>query len=127
MTQTTITITTGRNDVIVKNSVSQTVEITPVVKSIVQAFPAGLKGDTGDLPNTFETISKNLAAVAFVINYDLNSNISKLIYENGIIKTLSYTSGRLTQITLSGSTPSGINLIKTLFFTGDNLTSVTYE
>jgi hypothetical protein len=153
MTQATITITTGQADVIV-TPVSSNVTVTPVVKSIVQAMPAGLKGDKGDtgsqgiqgfkgdtgiqglkgdkgdtgsFADTFETVSKNLSAKDFFISYDLAGNLLSLTYDNGIVKTLGYTSGKLTSITLSGSTPSGIELTKKLTYTGDELTGVNYE
>lgn len=74
---------------------------------------------------TFERVSKNLASVDFVLGYT-SSTLSTLTYANGIIKTLNRTDGRLTSIVLSGTTPDGIDLTKTLTYTSGNLSAVVY-
>jgi hypothetical protein len=65
--------------------------------------PATPSGGSGD---TFETVAKNLSAVN---------------------ATLTYSGGNLTTITLSGSTPGGIDLVKTLTYTGSDLTGIAYS
>ena len=76
--------------------------------------------------NSFETVSKNLKAYDFTLNYTAGE-LTSVVYSNGVTKTLSYTSGELTTITLSGSTPGGIDLIKTLTYTSGELTAVAYS
>lgn len=79
---------------------------------------------------SFETVSKNLKAYPFSLNYT-GSNLTSIVYTVGassITKTLNYTSNVLTSIVLSGSgLPSGISLTKTLNYTGTDLTSVSYS
>ena len=78
----------------------------------------------------FETVSKNLKSYPYDITYDVDDNIDFIDYDTGsgtITKTFGYTSGDVTTITLSGSTPGGINLIKTFTYSGGQLTSVAYS
>ena len=78
--------------------------------------------------DAFETVSKNLKSYPYVITY-AGSDIDFITYtlpSGTIVKTFGYTLGVLTSLTLSGDTPSGINLIKTLHYTGSDLTSVSY-
>ena len=82
---------------------------------------------TGGTADTFETVSKNLDATDATLEYDVSGNLTSIEYANGIVKTLNYTGDNLTSVVLSGSTPSGIELTKTLSYTGDNLTSVAYS
>lgn len=75
----------------------------------------------------FETVSKNLASVDFTLAYNGSGQLSVLTYANGIVKTLGYNGGGdLVTVVLSGTTPAGIELTKTLGYTSSNLTSVTY-
>lgn len=79
---------------------------------------------------SFETVSKNLEAYDYSLNYNA-SMISSIVYDLGggqsITKTLNYTADKLTSITLSGDTPDNIELIKALTYTGDSLSAVTYS
>lgn len=77
--------------------------------------------------NSFETVSSNLSAYNYVINYNMSGDISSIVYSNGITKTLNYTGDDITSIVLSGSTPSGISLTKTLTYTSGNVTGITYS
>jgi hypothetical protein len=54
--------------------------------------------------------------------------LTVITYANGIIKTLGYLgSGDLGTITLSGATPSGITLVKSLEYSeSGDLIAVTY-
>ena len=45
---------------------------------------------------------------------------------NGITKTFAYGVDGLSTVTLSGSTPGGIALVKTLTYVSGNLDSITY-
>jgi hypothetical protein len=79
--------------------------------------------------DSFETVSKNLKGYPYIITYD-GDDIDCITYstnEGTIRKTLNYTLGVLTSIVLSRDTPDGINLTKTLTYTGADLTSVAYS
>jgi hypothetical protein len=111
------------------------------------AGPKGDKGDTGNtgptgaigpqgLPgtppfdHTFESVSKNLKQYNGVLGYTSGvlTSVTYTVPSIGtIIKTLNYTSGKLTSIVLSGSTPAGINLTKSLAYGGDGLVSFSYS
>jgi hypothetical protein len=92
--------------------------------------PVGPQGPTGAIEESFESVSKNLKAYPCVYNYTLGV-LTSIVYDLGsgqsITKTLGYVTGRLETITLSGNTPSGITLVKTLLYTGADLTGVTYS
>lgn len=76
---------------------------------------------------TFETVSKNLRASNSSLSYFANGLLSQVVYANGVTKSFSYTDDLLTSVTLSGSTPSGINLTKNLTYTDGLLTDVGYS
>lgn len=83
----------------------------------------------GSSTETFETVSKNIKGYPSVLNYTLDV-LTHIIYtlpSGSITKTFGYTGDQLTSVTLSGDTPSGIDLIKTLTYTGDSLTSISYS
>lgn len=76
---------------------------------------------------TFETVSSNLPASDATLNYT-SGDISSIVYSNGITKTFNYTSGNVTSIVLSGSTPGGIELTKTLTYDGSgNVDTIVYS
>jgi hypothetical protein len=87
-------------------------------------------GGGGGLAETFETVSKNLKAYDYTLNYTSGA-LTSIVYALGgsltITKTFNYTSGTLTSIVLSGSTPSGIDLTKTFTYTSGSLTSIGYS
>jgi YD repeat-containing protein len=86
-------------------------------------------GGGGSSEETFETVSKNLKASDYELTYNGAGDLTVITYANGIIKTLGYLgSGDLGTITLSGATPGGIDLVKTLTYnvSGD-LESVAYS
>ena len=77
--------------------------------------------------NTFETVNKNLASSNGVLGYT-GSDLTTITYANGILKTLAYDAGGdLLSVTLSGATPEGIKLVKTLSYTSGELSSFTYS
>jgi hypothetical protein len=79
----------------------------------------------GGLGETFETVSKNLDASDATYGYTLGE-LTSITYANGIVKTLAYGVDGLSTVTLSGSTPGGIDLVKTLIYSGGDLTSASY-
>jgi len=96
-----------------------------VILSIVSASSA-----VSGSENTFETVSKNLKNYPYTLHYDIDGNITSIDYNTGsgtITKIFTYTDGVITQIVLSGATPSGISLTKTLTYSGDTLESVAYS
>lgn len=76
---------------------------------------------------SFETISNNLQAYNATLNYDVNGDITSIIYSNGITKTFGYSGGDIVTVTLSGSTPTGVELVKTLTYTSGDVTGITYS
>ena len=72
----------------------------------------------GSAADTFETVAKNLAAIDNT-GEQVSATTLVVTYANGIIKTVEDTGATVT-ITLSGSTPGGIDLVKTITFTGDD-------
>jgi hypothetical protein len=94
------------------------------VKSYVEKALEGISV-TG-VAETFETVSKNLDANDATLNYT-GEDLTSIVYSNGITKTLNYTGTDLTSVVLSGTTPGGIDLTKTLSYIGDNLVGVSYS
>lgn len=90
----------------------------------------GIQGIQGEsFQETYETVSKNLNSWDAAVNYSLGSLVS-IVYSNGVStinKTFNYTGADLTSIVLSGDTPVGISLTKTLSYTLGELTGVTYS
>lgn len=79
--------------------------------------------------NTFETVSRNLRAYPYVLNYTW-SLLTTIVYTLPtwiITKTFNYTSWYISSIVLSGDVPSGIKLTKTITYSAGILTSVTYS
>jgi len=79
--------------------------------------------------SSFDTISRNLSSYPYVINYS-GSTITSIVFNLGlttITKTFNYTGVKLTSIVLSGDTPNGISSTKTLVYSDDKVSSVTYS
>lgn len=98
----------------------------------VSISPSDGRGDvtlnvTGGISNTFETVSANLSAYDATLNYNGSGDITSIVYSNGVTKTFNYTGADITSIVLSGSTPDGIELTKTLSYTDGNVTGITYS
>lgn len=97
--------------------------------------PAGPQGATGpqgaSWQQTFESVSQNLKAHPATLTYDGGGNVTAITYDLGggssIVKTLTYTGSNVTSITLSGDTPGGITLTKTLAYTGGSVTGWSYS
>lgn len=76
---------------------------------------------------SFETVAKNLSDSDAELSYT-SGDLETVEYSNGITKTLAYNAGGdLETITLSGSTPMGIKLVKTLGYTDGNLSTITFS
>jgi hypothetical protein len=98
-----------------------TVEVGP---QIGRMGPSGVS-----YSETFESISKNLKSYDFTLN-NISGVLSSVDYASPsgtITKTLGYISGVLNTITLSGDTPSGIYLVKTLNYLSGNLIGASYS
>jgi hypothetical protein len=77
--------------------------------------------------HSFETVAKNLKAKDATLSYS-SGNLETIEYANGVTKTLAYDGGNLITITLSGNTPSGIDLVKTLSYNGSgDLIGISYS
>jgi hypothetical protein len=80
--------------------------------------------------SSFETVSKNLKGYPADLVYT-NGILTSVIYDLGIgdtiTKNLIYTNGMLTAITLTGTTPVGINLTKHLNYVNGILENVYYS
>jgi hypothetical protein len=80
------------------------------------------------LDEEFESVSKNLKSYPYALNYT-GTKLTSIVYtlpSGSITKSFNYTGSQLTSIVLSGSTPTGIDLTKTLTYSGSTLTGVSY-
>lgn len=102
-------------------------EISKIPKQKMTAGVRSLSSSSGGIGDSFETVSANLSAYSNTLNYDVNGDITSIVYSNGITKTFNYTGTDITSIVLSGSTPSGISLTKTLTYTSGDVTGITYS
>jgi hypothetical protein len=97
--------------------------------SLANSWVASPSSPSG-IQDSFETVSKNLIAYRYTINYNVDGTVDDIVYTDGatifITKTFNYTGDKLTSIVLSGDTPAGIDLTKTFTYTGDVITSVAY-
>lgn len=75
---------------------------------------------------SFETVAKNLTAADATLGYTVG-NLTSINYTSGIVKTLAYGPNGLATITLSGATPGGIELTKTLTYTLGKLSGYSYS
>ena len=83
-----------------------------------------------DSAQTFETVMRNIKSYPSVLSYSVDNNVDTITYTlpNGaIIETIGYNGTNVSSITLSGSTPQNISLVKTFNYTGAYITSVTYS
>jgi hypothetical protein len=106
--------------------VSKPIPVNEVRSSIVVSSGNTAGAVTG-VAESFETVSKNLPSSDAVYTYNGTGDLASITYSNGIIKTLNYSLGVLTSVVLSGATPSGIELTKSLTYTATDLTAVTYS
>ena len=90
------------------------------------ATKAYVDGMSGGSAATFETVSKNLPASDATFNYT-GEDLTSIVYASGITKSFTYGVDGLETITLSGATPGGIDLVKTLSYVSGNLASIAYS
>jgi hypothetical protein len=79
---------------------------------------------------TYNTVNKNLKSYNDVIVYGVDGPSTQTFTIDGthsIIKTFNYTLGVLTSIVLSGSTPAGIDLTRTLNYNSGNYIGSDYS
>ena len=78
----------------------------------------------------FESVSQNLRSYPYDLIYtgETLTSIEYTTDDSSIItKTLNYSGETLTSVTLSGATPSGIELTKTILYSGEQVIGVTYS
>lgn len=108
-----------------------------VIRQLETLVSVGESVESGELEEeileagkSFETVNHNLDAYPKTINY-VSGVVTTITYTKPdlttITKTFGYTAGKLTTVTLSGSTPADIDLTKTLVYSGDDLVSVSYS
>jgi hypothetical protein len=90
----------------------------------VDSLPGG--GGGGGIAETFETVSKNLSAFEYTLNYT-GDELTSIVYANGVTKTFTYGPDGLASIILSGATPGGIDLVKTFTYNVGKLAGVSYS
>ncbi|MCP9765154.1 hypothetical protein [Lacihabitans soyangensis] len=71
---------------------------------------------------TFETVSKNLRGIDIVA-----STANSMTYANGVVKTITRPSANTIVVTLAGTTPAGIELVKTVTTYADKLPTIIYS
>lgn len=103
----------------------------PGIGSVVLGVMAGqaIMGPPGASSTTpsFEIVSQNLSAVDATYTYD-GDELATVVLSNGITKTLGYGPDGLQTVTLSGATPGGIDLTKTLTYSPNgDLVAKTYS
>ena len=79
---------------------------------------------------SFESVAANALGYPATIAYNSDGSVNTVTYTvpaGTIVKTFSYSGGNVSAIVLSGNTPSGISLTKTLTYTGDDITGVSYS
>ena len=106
--------------------VSKPIPVNEVRSSIVVSSGNTVGAVTG-VAESFETVSKNLPSSDAVYSYSINGDLQTITYSSGVIKTFNYTLDLLTSVVLSGTTPSGIELTKSLTYSANDLVAVTYS
>ena len=85
----------------------------------------GPQGPSGSFEDTFESVSKNLKSWNVV-----SSTPDSLTYSDGvssITKTITKPDAVTVILTLTGDTPSGIDLVKTITLNGSDLPTWSYS
>lgn len=125
-----ITVSVSPVNVTARESVRNVVSVSAGI--IGQKGDKGDKGDTGpagSVEESFESVSKNIKSWNSALVFT-TGQLTSIVYTSGpntITKTFNYTSGVLTSLVLSGDTPSGIQLTKTLGYVSGSLSTITYS
>lgn len=122
-------VTVGQTEVVVTVTADPIVEITdPQTPITVEVQQVGAQGPAA--AETFESVSSNLKSYPHDISYT-GDKVTSVTYNLPgslqIVKTLGYTGELLTSIVLSGDTPDGIDLTKTLTYDNGVLISINYS
>ena len=98
------------------------------ITNVTARGPQGPIGPAGPSweADSFEAVAANLDASDAVFTY-ASGDLSAITYANGVVKSLAYGIDGLASVTLSGAVPSGINLVKSLQYTGGELTAIIYS
>ena len=103
----------------------------PAVNTLVMENSANWDIAYINSAETFESVSKNLKTYPYTVNYTDNilTSVEYTLPDNkSIVKIFGYTNNILTTVSLSGDLPMGINTVKTLGYTVNNiLTGATYS
>ena len=87
-------------------------------------------GNRSLVAESFETVSQALSALPRTINYS-SGRVSSVVYTlpdtSTITKTINYSGDVISSIVLSGATPAGIQLTKTITRTAGVITGVSYS
>jgi len=87
---------------------------------------------TTGLAETFETVSKNLKQYPYSLTYDTGDYLTSVRYQisdtSYVMKSLSYnSSGQLYLVGLTGNPVPSVSLFKHLYYSGSNITGVSYS
>lgn len=113
VTQSITVASTGSVNVNVSDSTALNVTVSGVAAS-------------ASAQETFESVSKNIKSWDANFSY-AGSTLASISYVNGsqnIVKSFSYSLGKLTQIVLSGDTPNTIELTKSIAYSGLSISSI---
>ena len=130
VTEIVVTDTPSVEVVVLPTSAVNVVALAPEVTQVVQVQIPGPQGAPGEAAISFETVSKNISAWDSEIAYDEDENLASITYtssDSQIVKTFNYALGLLESIVLSGDTPDGISLTKTITYQGGLMASVSYS
>jgi hypothetical protein len=78
---------------------------------------------------TFSAYQKNLFDLPITATQYTGDRLDSITYGSGpqaYTVTLGYTGDKITTVTLSGAIPAGIPTVKTISYTGDNITGTSY-
>jgi hypothetical protein len=92
------------------------------------AGPQGIQGIQGiSYDPTFEFYANNYLASDPTYAYT-GERLDSVTFANGVVKSLNYTGENLTSVVLTGSIlPTGMNKTKTFSYDGDKLLSAVYS
>ena len=98
-----------------------------ITKTSVVVSSGNTGGTVTGVAESFETVNKNLSAADADYSYSIDGDLQSVSYVSGVNKTFTYDAGLLHTVVLSGATPGGIELVKTLTYSLGNLIAVNYS
>lgn len=117
------------SQILVEQSDSVSVEVLDESNVFVTVSTQGERGPAGSVEESYESVSKNIKAWNSTFNW-VDGSLSSISYSDGIstiLKSFSYSSGLLTQITLSGDTPLSASLTKSINYVSGKPATITYS